>query len=167
VSSRAPRTCPELGVAVTKPDNTTDLSYGHYVMLRNYTGSFSNPNWEAGLQGPGRIVDLQRPAKSMAIADAAHNPVTGKILSYHQSIFGGTGVHGWPKRWAIGMNGTGGNLPYDAVMTQGHRHNRDQVNFVFFDGHGETRKYSGPTESYGGFGVLLSRNRHTYANWDQ
>jgi prepilin-type N-terminal cleavage/methylation domain-containing protein/prepilin-type processing-associated H-X9-DG protein len=169
-NSKAPRVCPELGFDVLKYDNSSNLSYGHYMMPRTYTGQFSGSTVPGtGYAGPSRVSQLNVPSDSLAVADAVYNPATKKIAAYHQSVYGGPAVNfGWDRRWQIGMNGTGSNFPYDGTMTNGFRHNGDQVNFGFFDGHAQTRKYVGPISSYGGFGILLSRNQtRGFLYWDQ
>jgi prepilin-type N-terminal cleavage/methylation domain-containing protein/prepilin-type processing-associated H-X9-DG protein len=165
-NSKGPRVCPEIGATATGEPNTTVLSYGQYTMNRIYTGGFSS-TWDSSSgesAGPSRRSDLKKPVHSLALADAAFDPATNAILSNHQRIYGGVAF--LSTRFQVGMNGTGGNLPYDGVITQGHRHNFDQVNMVFFDGHGETRKYQGPGEKYGGFGQLVAPNTMTFAFFD-
>jgi prepilin-type N-terminal cleavage/methylation domain-containing protein/prepilin-type processing-associated H-X9-DG protein len=158
--SKAPRVCPELGFNVLNVPNTSTRSYGHYMMPSTYTGTITLTTVETFLAGPSRVSELNTPAESLAVADAVYNPTNRTIAQYHQRVYGGPGANfGWDRRFQIGMNGTGDNFPYTGTMTHGHRHNGNQVNFGFFDGHAQTRKYSGPINDYGGFGILITRNR--------
>lgn len=162
--SEKPRVCPELGSAASGDPsgiNVTDQSWGQYNVLQDYTGQYSAPAWASGYSnaGPTRRSQLLEPSNALAVVDGVYNTATKQIFAGHQAIYGGTSYAS--KRYYLGMNGTGGDID-SAIMTQGHRHGGNSVNFAFFDGHAETRMYQGPTEKYGGFGKLLITNGKTY-----
>lgn len=83
---------------------------------------------------------------------------TGNARTYG-SVREGGGTTANTYAYRIGRNFSTGGLytPPPVGVSNNFRHGGDQVNFSFFDGHAETRKYE--ASNYGGFGRILDINR--------
>lgn len=157
------RVCPELRtINPSNGNNNSAWSFGHYVMAAEVVG-YSNYNstgygFLTSYPGPVKVGELTRPGETMALADGnlntAVNLPQGSIRADDISIAGSY-------RWIIGAEATIG-LPWTTPMpsTWKYRHESTMVNFMFFDGHGETRRHQQPDPyggAHGGFGRVLGK----------
>jgi len=133
--------------------NVPSEGYSNYMMSIEVTGYTSNgTTWVAGWS-PQRSDHLVKPSSTMALTDGTWfttvgTPGLGKITSNSTEMFG--------YRWNAGLDSTSTGQ-YVMPTRLSYRHGGDAVNFTFFDGHGERRKYD-PALT-GGFGPLLGPMR--------
>jgi prepilin-type N-terminal cleavage/methylation domain-containing protein/prepilin-type processing-associated H-X9-DG protein len=157
------RLCPEImGLNPSNGNNNSAEGLGHYMMAQEIAGYYNGTTWLTGTYpGPLKSTNLTKPSQTMLAADGSLwfsvYPVQGSIRPDSIGI-------GGSYRWIIGTNAPAGNglpwqTPLPAVVT--YRHSLENVNFVFFDGHGETRRFTKPDphSSLGGFGKLLPRTK--------
>jgi prepilin-type N-terminal cleavage/methylation domain-containing protein/prepilin-type processing-associated H-X9-DG protein len=161
-SGKDMRLCPEILVQnPTNGNNNSADDFGHYAMVSELVGYGNYNSYGYGFltayPGPVRSFDLHKPSQTMAIADGNINTSVyqpqGTIRSDDMSIQGSY-------RWIVGANSTSG-LPWTLPTTPwNYRHDTNKVNFMFFDGHGQTRMYVRPDPyggANGGFGKLLPK----------
>jgi len=160
-NSKDLRLCPELDNR--KPlsgNNNTNEGYSHYMMSLELTGSYNGSVW-ADRPGPVRDQDMLTSGYSMLLTDGLLNINNNTIRMDSIQIV-------TMNRWVVGANATVINEPwlnpYTGKWTYRHGNNA-AVNFVFFDGHAQTRRYD-PADPYGGlnggFGQLLPKRIKHY-----
>jgi prepilin-type N-terminal cleavage/methylation domain-containing protein/prepilin-type processing-associated H-X9-DG protein len=165
------RLCPELiDRRPSKFGNSTSQSYAHYVMASEITGYGVGGTWASDINRPANESVMTKPAKTMALTEAflcTLSPYTqqgilaGVWLKYNDTT---TNI-----RWNVGAEAAA-NDGWGTPASWTYRHT-DRVNFIFFDGHGETRAYQ-KVDPYGGprggFGYLLPRMKKgsTTFNYD-
>jgi prepilin-type N-terminal cleavage/methylation domain-containing protein/prepilin-type processing-associated H-X9-DG protein len=162
------RLCPALGNLPEGAPNYDINAYSHYLMAYEVTGyvTYTPGGGSVSSEAPApiRLNEILKPGNTMALSDASlYVPLdlVGNMTPMH---FGTSPVY----RWRPGVHDGDGF----AVFPPLYRHSREQTNFSFLDGHGETRKwdpndpYSAPYGTYywGGFGKIMGPLRGE--RWD-
>ena len=161
------RLCPSIPGNPALSFNTIVESYSHYAMAREVTGYFSGSTWHImyGTTPASELIamrqsQLQNPASTMSLADGwinNTNDILTQTMNLHEAS---TGVGHY--RSLPGINNFGLGIDHSQW-----RHFNTSVNFAFFDGHAQTRKWD-PQDPYatplfphhqGGFGKLLDTLR--------
>jgi prepilin-type N-terminal cleavage/methylation domain-containing protein/prepilin-type processing-associated H-X9-DG protein len=153
------RLCPSLTMNPKLPANWADNNFSHYMMLQELTGyqqtdnSYS-PSWVLPMQ----IASIPKASRTASVVDAYYRFDVDEIYSIHRMNESHLTIDPY-YRALIGINYAG---PMASTTTT-WRHMSDKVNISFFDGHGETRRFSATdpyaktlsTFYFGGFGVVL------------
>lgn len=143
-----------------------EKGFGHFMMSMEVSGYYRglepDPRWLLTWT-PQKFNRMGKPGHTMASADGQWltqevSPGVGRVNSSSADI--GSAKSGWNGRWRLGLNTP--LTMYAEPVDKFFRHNQS-VNFVFFDGHGERRRYES-TDPYGGFGKLLGPMRKEV--WD-
>jgi prepilin-type N-terminal cleavage/methylation domain-containing protein/prepilin-type processing-associated H-X9-DG protein len=155
------RLCPEiLGQNPSNANNNSAASFAHYMMASEIVG-YLNYNTSGGEYlsddyRPVRESDMSKPGQTMMYTDGnldtSVNQPQGAIRADDNWIQG-------PYHWIAGATGET-PLPWILPPSWTYRHDSNRVNFLFFDGHGQTRGYVQPDEYggvNGGFGKLLPK----------
>jgi len=151
------RRCPSVDSNPVSEANTAADNYGHFMMAQEVSGYSSDGGvtWQWN-RTPLRSSDIPKPTQTVALMDSyilnAANTIrtTARTLNEDKDPY---------YRFYPGLNYTAPSL-----AASDFRHPPDKSNFVFFDGHAETRAFN-PADSYaltlsvgnfyGGFGYLL------------
>lgn len=143
-----------------------EKGFGHFMMSMEVSGYYRglepDPRWLLTWT-PQKFNRLGKPSHTMASADGlwltqASFPQIGRVNSSSVDI--GAASRGWQGRWRLGSNTP---LTMYAKPTDKFFRHGQAVNFMFFDGHGELRRYQS-TDPYAGFGKLLGPMRKEV--WD-
>jgi prepilin-type N-terminal cleavage/methylation domain-containing protein/prepilin-type processing-associated H-X9-DG protein len=156
------RLCPEiLALNPAIADNGSLESHSHYMMAievtgqQNYGNSPPTPN--SDLYRSVRETGFTKPGDTMMLTEGNIYTVTLPA----GGIYVSNELSGSSLRWLPGSTSTSFN-GYTVPASWSYRHNSNQVNFLFFDGHGVTRSHMRP-DPYsgvnGGFGKLLPKMR--------
>lgn len=168
------RFCPEVSLTARMENNGSfhTTTYSHYASNITVFGQI-NPNtgalW-AGYAGPIKLNTMLKPTRTMGFADARWNQVqstVGDVISPALGTHENPTYASWA--WQFGLNTpdfwlSAYSYPGQPAGTN-FRHNRDSVNFSFFDGHGERRKFREQDEdnlypTVPGFGDLVGPLRN-------
>jgi prepilin-type processing-associated H-X9-DG protein len=154
------RFCPAFSFVPDGMANWPLDAYSHFTMLEEASGYSSDAgvNWN-GNHTPIKLNQVLAPAATTVFFDAPMGGYAETQLSTTNCLQLNTwGVPN--RRFYPGLNYRSGNFataPYD------YRHQATNTNFVFFDGHAQTRRYE-PADPYsvpitgqfwGGFGPLI------------
>ena len=166
------RLCPEAQAFDSGPVDA--LGKSHYVMLMEVTGSSNTQGASWVLTPPRKLPSILQPSITMALSEVQFSTSALGVRSFYSvgTSMDVTDVY----RWRLGHNGlTPVATVYTKAPEDSHRHNRDSVNFTFFDGHAETRKFRSPdmeassynvsptsaqmtaAQNAGGFGKIIGR----------
>jgi prepilin-type N-terminal cleavage/methylation domain-containing protein/prepilin-type processing-associated H-X9-DG protein len=165
------RFCSEIPITVICGNNVIGNGYTHFMMAGEVTGySTDGVNWLWN-RTPIRQQDIIKPTGTMAFSDSWYDPATDRLDDLFANLNEDTDPAyrvkpGFNEAKSVNSSAT------FASSRATWRHQRQNSNFVFFDGHGQTRMRltfdvytrppytSGPSTIWaGGFGYVLGPMR--------
>jgi prepilin-type N-terminal cleavage/methylation domain-containing protein/prepilin-type processing-associated H-X9-DG protein len=140
------RLCPEVGREVKMENNgyTHATAFSHYMSNTTVFGHVNMPagTFSPAFASPMKLNSMLKPTRTMGFGDGRLDQAPN-YMNPAQPTHENPTYASWA--WQYGL--TTPNFwvsAYDYTLQPAgthHRHNRDSVNFAFFDGHGERRKF--------------------------
>lgn len=146
------RFCPAMPAEAMGQANWGLDDYNHFMMSGEVAG-YSTDNGATYLWGryPLKHRDVIKPLDTVFIMDAFSNLLdSNRLINTSRNLNENTSA---AYRWYPGLDyrGTFNTSPFS------YRHNKENVNFAFLDGHAETRRYN-PTDPYQTFAPYSTPN---------